>query len=345
MTTDSTTDVTADSPTAATTGSRTPLRIGTRGSELALFQARAVARLLQGHGISSEIVVIKTSGDRLADAALSDIGGKRLFVKEIEDALLERRIDLAVHSSKDMPVTLPSGLQIGAVLPREDARDAVVLTASLRGEDAGSVEGVTRTLGRQPRIGTSSVRRIAQLRRLWPGAHFAPIRGNLNTRLRKLDEGGFDALVLAAAGLRRLRFDDRISTPLPVAACVPAPGQGIIAVELREDDEAARTVTASINDPVAAAALAAERAVIVRLGGGCQMPIGAHAAIDGSQIRMTAVVVSLDGARAAHATAEGTLGDPRAVGQLVAERLIAEGADDIIAEVMRAHAAVEGLQP
>src|SRR5688572_15087805 len=192
------------------------LRLGTRGSQLALFQATAVATLLKTHaGLNCEIVVIKTSGDRLADAALSVIGGKRLFVKEIEDALLAGDIDLAVHSSKDMPAVLPEGLQLGAVLPREDPRDAVILPA---GDDAAlTLDDVVKRLGRAPRIGTSSVRRSAQLTRLFPGAQFPPVRGNLGTRLAKIDaRRDYDALVLAAAGLKRLQRESRISALLPV---------------------------------------------------------------------------------------------------------------------------------
>jgi len=323
-----------------------PLRIGTRGSELALFQANAVASLLRdASGTPTEIVVIKTSGDRLADATLSEIGGKRLFVKEIEEALLDRHIDLAVHSSKDMPVSLPDGLAIGAVLPREDARDAVVLPAGLAGTESETVDSLTRILGREPRIGTSSVRRIAQLSRLWPAARFAPIRGNLNTRLRKLDGGEFDALVLASAGLLRLRQGDRITASLPIDACVPAPGQGIIAVEIRTDDETTARLVQGIDDRDAAVALAAERAVIVQLGGGCQMPIGAHASASGTTLRMSAVVVSLDGTRAAHAAGDGTVDDPEGLGQTIAQQLRDDGADEILADVLRAHVNVEGLQP
>ena len=323
-----------------------PLRIGTRGSELALFQANAVASLLRdASGTPTEIVVIKTSGDRLADATLSEIGGKRLFVKEIEEALLDRHIDLAVHSSKDMPVSLPDGLAIGAVLPREDARDAVVLPAGLAGTESETVDSLTRILGREPRIGTSSVRRIAQLSRLWPAARFAPIRGNLNTRLRKLDGGEFDALVLASAGLLRLRQGDRITAALPIDACVPAPGQGIIAVEIRTDDETTARLVQGIDDRDATVALAAERAVIVQLGGGCQMPIGAHASASGTTLRMSAVVVSLDGTRAAHAAGDGTVDDPEGLGQTIAQQLRDDGADEILADVLRAHANVEGLQP
>jgi hydroxymethylbilane synthase len=322
------------------------LRIGTRGSELALFQANAVATALRERaGVTCEIVVIRTSGDRLADATLSQIGGKRMFVKEIEDALLAHDVDLAVHSSKDLPVVLPEGLRIGAVLPREDARDAVVL-----GERAGvrsslSMDSLAHELGREPRIGTSSVRRSAQLTRVWPTARFLPVRGNLNTRLRKLDSGDFDALVLASAGLLRLQYAHRISTALPIDACVPAPGQGIIAIEVRSGEEKIQDLVASIQHEASAAALSAERALVVRLGGGCQMPIGAYATMSGGSMSMTAIVASLDGTRTARAEATGDSDNPDRLGVTIAERLLAEGADDILADVHRAQAPVQDLQP
>ncbi len=318
------------------------LRVGTRGSQLALFQAHAVASLLRARaGAEAEIVVIRTSGDRLADAPLSEIGGKRLFVKEIEDALLAGEIDLAVHSSKDMPAVLPEGLEIAAVLPREDPRDAVVLPHS----GALTMDAVRDALGTEPRIGTSSVRRIAQLIQLFPGARFLPVRGNLDTRLRKLEAGGYDALVLAAAGLRRLEHGSRISAALPIELCVPAPGQGIIAVEVRSRDAAVISVVARIDDRDSSLALRAERTVVVRLGGGCQMPIGASATVQGDRLALSGIVVSLDGGRAARAHAEGPAHDPEAVGIAAAEQLLAGGADAILAEVGRAHADVEGLQP
>ncbi len=330
------------------------LKLGTRGSQLALCQANAVAALLLGRaGIECEIVIIKTSGDQLAEATLAQIGGKRLFVKEIEDALLGGEIDLAVHSSKDMPAVLPDGLAIGAVLPREDARDAVALPAdgakvrrkTDRGDVGVSLEELVARLGQGPRIGTSSVRRTAQLTRLFPRACFLPIRGNLDTRLRKLDAGEYDALVLASAGLIRLEHRARISTALPVPACVPAPGQGIIALEVRADDDRMARASAAINDARARAALDAERAVVIRLGGGCQMPIGAHAQVVGGTLHMTAIVLSLDGAQAVRAESYGAIGDGRTVGSAAAEQLLEQGAEDILADVERAHAAVEGLQP
>jgi hydroxymethylbilane synthase len=320
------------------------LRVGTRGSELALFQAHTVAALLgEQPCVSCEIVVIKTSGDRLAEATLSEIGGKRLFVKEIEDALITGDVDLAVHSSKDMPAVLPDGLEVGAVLAREDPRDAIVLPESNAAPLA--LDDIIRTLGRAPRIGTSSVRRSAQLTRLFPGASFLPIRGNLDTRLRKLDSGQYDALVLASAGLRRLGRGERISAALPVDACVPAPGQGIIAIEIRSGDHAVRAHVAKIDDRQAALALKAERAVVIRLGGGCQMPIGACADVTDNAITVTGIVVSPDGSRAARAFAGGSAENAEAIGNNVADQLLARGGGDILADVQRAQAAVEGLQP
>ena len=329
------------------------LRLGTRGSQLALWQARAVAaRIVETGGPACRIVIIKTSGDRLQDAPLSEVGGKRLFVKEIEEALLRDEIDLAVHSSKDLPAVLPEGLAIAGVLPREDPRDAVVLpaSASLRiaapASEAPGIEELVRALGRSPSIGTGSVRRIAQLAGLFPGARFTPIRGNLDTRLRKLDAGEQQALVLAAAGLRRLGFAARISLSLPPGACVPAPGQGIVAVEIREADEAVRRVVAPIDEPAAGAALLAERALVEALGGGCQTPVGALASpLDDATLELVAVVASLDGRRAVRASARGARREPVTLGRLVARQLIIDGAADILAEARREQSAVEGIQP
>src|SRR5439155_19040787 len=197
------------------------LRIGTRGSQLAMWQARAVAGLLESRGQGVELIVIKTTGDRLQEAPLAEVGGKRLFVKEIEDALLRGDVDLPVHSAKDMPAVLPDGLAVAATLPREDPRDALVLP---RGAAAPDLAHAAAAICDSPTIGTSSVRRIAQLSTLLPRARFVAIRGNVDTRLRKLDQGGFDALVLAAAGMKRLGFGARISAPIPPADCIPAPG-------------------------------------------------------------------------------------------------------------------------
>ncbi|PYR10372.1 MAG: hydroxymethylbilane synthase [Acidobacteria bacterium] len=326
------------------------LRIGTRGSQLALWQANTVKRRIEeAGGPACRIVVIKTSGDRLQEAPLSEVGGKRLFVKEIEDALLRNEVDLAVHSSKDMPAVLPEALTIAAVLPREDPLDAVVLplgSIRLRPPSIASIDDLVAALGRSPSIGTGSVRRIAQLTRLFPGARFTPIRGNLDTRLRKLDEGAHDALVLAAAGLRRLGFASRISLTLPAAACVPAPGQGIVAIEVRDGDDDTRRAVVHIDDRAAGAALKAERAVVEALGGGCQTPIGALATPeDGDTLQLVAVVVALDGSRAVRAHARGPRERAAALGASVGAQLLADGAGDILADAHRAQAAVEGIQP
>jgi hydroxymethylbilane synthase len=308
-----------------------PLRLGTRGSQLALWQAQSAAdQVTQSGGPAIRIVVIRTTGDRLQDAPLSESGGKRLFVKEIEEALLNNSIDLAVHSSKDMPAWLPGGVIIGAVLPREDPRDVVVLPDGVRAKPS-TIEELARALGRHPSIGTGSVRRIAQLTRMLPEARFSPIRGNLDTRLRKLDAGEHDALVLAAAGLRRLGFEKRISMALPTAVCLPAPGQGIVAIETREDDDRAREAVARVNDASARAALDAERAVVEALGGDCQTPLGALATPVGQdELELEAVVVSLDGSRAVRAHGRGLKTDAQALGASVAADLLSGGADEIL---------------
>ena len=323
----------------------TRLRIGTRGSQLALWQARAVAAAIEeSGGPSSEIIVITTSGDRISQAPLAQVGGKRLFVKEIEDALLDDRIDLAVHSAKDMPAALPDGLAIGAVLPREDPRDAIVLGAG-HPSAATDLDALVAALPPDPRIATGSVRRVAQLKRLLPRATFEPIRGNLDTRLRRLARGDADALALAVAGLRRLGVSDRISVILPVDACVPAPGQGIVAIEVRVEDARSRTPLDPITHVATAAALEAERAAVAALGGGCQVPLGAVALPIGQELELYAVVVSLDGTRAVRARARMRADDPARLGAEVARRLIEDGAREILDDVHRAMAPVEGIQP
>jgi len=313
------------------------LKLGTRGSQLALWQARTVAsRIADAGGPPCTIVVIKTTGDQLQEAPLSEIGGKRLFVKEIEDALLRQQVDLAVHSSKDMPADLPPGLVIAGVLPREDPLDAVVLSERLvssNGSRVQSVGDLVSALGQHPSIGTGSVRRIAQLSRLLPGARFSAIRGNLDTRLRKLDAGEHQALILAAAGLRRLGFGARITLTLPVSACVPAPGQGIVAIETRQEDRDVAGFATRITDPTAAAALDMERSLVRALGGGCQTPIGALASPAGERmLELVAAVVALDGSRAIRASARGSFDEAVAVGARVGAQLLADGAGDILAE-------------
>jgi hydroxymethylbilane synthase len=330
------------------------LQLGTRGSQLALWQAHAVAaRIAAAGGPPCRIAIIKTTGDRVQDAPLSEVGGKRLFVKEIEDALLRREIDLAVHSSKDMPALLPDGLKIAAVLPREDPLDAIVLPSTAgahaarnAGTATQTIEEVIAGLGRSPAIGTGSVRRVAQLARLLPAARFAPIRGNLDSRLRKLDGGEYDALVLAAAGLRRLGFGSRISLALPASACLPAPGQGIVAIEIRQDDEEVQRVVERIDDYAAAMALVAERALVAALGGGCQTPIGALASpVDAETLSLVAAVIALDGSRAVRGHEQGPVRDAAGIGARVGARLLADGAGELLEDARRAHGAVEGIQP
>ena len=315
----------------------TALRIGTRGSSLALWQARTVASLLAARGVATDIVTYKTSGDRLQDAPLTETGNKGLFVKELEDALLTGAIDLAVHSAKDMSVTLPDGLLIAAVLPREDPRDAVVLPR-LRHGAGGQAGGqapldlgaVKAALGDAPSFGTSSIRRTAQLRALFPNARFGAVRGNVDTRLRKLDGGEFDALVLAVAGLKRLGHAGRITLALDVEQCIPAPCQGIVAIEARIDVPAN---VREINDPVADVSFRAERAVVAALGGGCQLPLGALAIPAGPTLEMSAVVVSPDGARRVRGTAVGDAGQPEELGRQLAGALARDGAVAILDEV------------
>jgi hydroxymethylbilane synthase len=332
------------------------VRLGTRGSQLALWQANTVAaRIAAAGGPPCRVVVIKTDGDRLQERPLSELGGKGVFVKEIEDALLAGEIDLGVHSSKDMSAVLPQGLTIAGTLPRENPLDALVLPAMADGSrlmakalghpsyaishqpSALTIEGLVSALGPSPSIGTGSVRRIAQLTRLFPGARFTGIRGNLDTRLRKLDEGAHDALVLAAAGLTRLGFAARISLAIPAEACVPAPGQGIVAIEIRGDDGRSREAVSRINDAAAGDALTAERALLQTLGGGCQTPVGALASIvEGGRLAIVAVVAALDGSRVVRGRAQADRQDAAALGARVGAQLLADGARGILAEAERA---------
>jgi hydroxymethylbilane synthase len=310
------------------------IRLGTRGSQLALVQARLVDQRLLAHGVRSETIVIRTTADGRAETPLAELGTKRVFVKELEDALAAGTIDVAVHSSKDLPAALPEGLDLAAALPREDPRDALVLGAAHPGRD-WTRESLARAIGQAPRIGTSSLRRIVQLRRLWPSASFVPIRGNLDTRLRKLDHGEYDVLVLAVAGLNRLGSTDRVSMPLPVSLSVPAPGQGIVSLEIRRDDESTRGLVSPVNDEAAMTALAAERAVVLRLAAGCRAPLGAFARADGDGLRLTAVVASVDGEVALRHEATGPRGRPADLGIRVAEALLGQGARALLDEAER----------
>ncbi len=315
------------------------LRLGTRGSELALWQANAVAAgVRRRSGRECELVVITTTGDRLHEANLSLVGGKRVFVKEIEQALIRGDIDLAVHSAKDMPAELSDGLAIAAVLPRADPRDAVVQPAGAARLPELSAAGNDADGGPAPRVGSGSVRRVAQLRRAWPRAQFRLVRGNVGTRLRKLDAGDCDLLVLAVAGLERLGLAHRISMPLDPDVCLPAPGQGIVAVETRPGDADTGTALAAIDDRAARAAFTAERAVVTALGGGCQVPIGALAEGDGDRLRLRAMVASLDGSRRLCREAAMPADAALALGAAVARDLLADGAGPILEAAQRAAA-------
>jgi hydroxymethylbilane synthase len=311
----------------STTGT---LRIGTRGSRLALWQANTVSALLASSGLASELVVIKTTGDRSQAGPVPGDDTKRQFVKEIEEALLASQVDLAVHSAKDLPAVLPEGLVVAACLEREDPRDAIVLPQGTPASGWTAVLDLLNRPGASPRVGTGSVRRIAQLAQIFPEARFAPIRGNVDTRLNKLDADGFDALVLACAGLRRLGFEGRISAAVSIELCVPAPGQGIVAIETRSDDRPTRDMLQRIGNEAASGALQAERAVVETLGGGCQLPLGAIATRRDAELEMIGVVASRDGSRSIRRTAHGRADAPAALGQRLAAALAEAGAQELL---------------
>jgi hydroxymethylbilane synthase len=305
--------------------------VGTRQSALALTQTGQVVDHLREisvkHGIPCEFELKKivTKGDRILDVTLSKVGGKGLFVKEIEQALLEGEIDLAVHSMKDMPWELPEGLMIGAVPLREDPRDCLIT----RGADG--LDG----LPQGAKVGTSSLRRSSQLQHYRPDLRIESIRGNIDSRLKKLESEGFDAILLAAAGLHRIGWEDRISSYLPAEICLPAVGQGALCIECRDGDGFVLELLQHYNDARTALAVAAERSFLGRLNGGCQVPIGAYARIESadgnSVISITGMVGSPDGAQMLKETMTGT--DPEQLGSSLADALIARGAADILATV------------
>jgi hydroxymethylbilane synthase len=291
------------------------LRIGTRGSELALAQARETrARLVAAHGLAEEnfeIVVISTSGDRIQDRPLSEVGGKGLFTKEIEEALLDRRIDIAVHSSKDMPTVLPDGLELSCFLEREDVRDAVIGRAAARLEDLP--EGAV--------VGSSSLRRQALIRRMRPDVEVVMFRGNVQTRLRKLDEGQVGATLLAHAGLRRLGLADIITQLLPVDSFPPAPGQGAICIESRIGDGEVRDMLDPIGHQVTEASLSCERAFLGALDGSCRTPIAGHARIEAGTIRFHGMILTPDGTEAHEIEADGKQADAAAIGRKAGDKV------------------------
>ncbi|MEQ1440126.1 hydroxymethylbilane synthase [Fontimonas sp. SYSU GA230001] len=299
------------------------LRIATRESPLALWQAEHVrARLRAVHrGLDVVLVPMTTSGDQLLSAPLAQVGGKGLFVKELEAAMLQGHADIAVHSMKDVPVHQPEGLCLAAFLQGEDPRDAFVSSrhASLDALPQGA------------HVGTSSLRRQAQLHALRPDLRITELRGNVGTRLRKLDEGQYDAILLAAAGLLRLGLDARIREALDPARFVPAIGQGIVGIECREDDAATRALLAPLHDPPSALRLAAERAMNARLGGACQVPVAGHATVSGTRLRLDGLVGAPDGSRVVRAQVEGEAAAARSLGEQLAGRLLRDGARDILA--------------
>ena len=283
-------------------------RIGSRGSPLALAQARAVReRMASAHGVAPdaiEIRVIRTSGDAIQDRPLAEIGGKGLFTKEIEEALLRNEVDLAVHSAKDMATQLPAGLAIAACLPREDPRDVFV----------SRVAETLAELAAGARVGTGSLRRAALVRRLRPDLVTVPLRGNVETRLRKLGEGVADATILALAGLRRLGLDNAATAILDVEMFPPAVGQGVIAIEARADDDQSRALVEAINDADAAIALACERAFLAVLDGSCKTPIAGYARLAGGRVQFSGLIVKPDGSAAHTVSRTGPVRDAAMLG-------------------------------
>ena len=297
------------------------LRIGTRGSPLALFQARAVRELLAAaHGFDIAdiaIEVIRTSGDMIQDRPLAEAGGKGLFTKEIEEALLARRIDLAVHSSKDVPTFLPPGLMLATYLPREDARDVLI----------SSKAKTLKELPRSATVGTSSPRRQALVQRTRPDIKVVPLRGNVETRLRKLREGEADATILALAGLKRLALTGAIATIMSADDFLPAVGQGAITVETREEDESTRTLLAAINHADTATALTCERAFLTVLEGSCRAPIAGHATVSGDAIGFRGMILRPDGSEYFETARSGNLHDAVAIGADAGQELRRRGGD------------------
>lgn len=298
------------------------IRIGTRGSTLALRQTEWVReRIAKRHpGIHIEVVRIKTTGDKITDVPLATVGGKGLFVKEIEEGLLRKEIDLAVHSMKDVPTELPEGLHLGAITEREDPRDVLVSGDGLR----------LSALPTGARIGTSSLRRGAQLLGINPQWKIIPLRGNLDTRIRKLKTEDLDAVILAAAGVHRMGLEDRVTEYIHPDVMLPAVGQGALGIECSQEG-AVNTLIAFLNHSESAMAVEGERAFLRRLEGGCQVPIAAHGAIREGELFLQGMVAHLDGSRFFRADAQGD--DPEAVGVQLAEDLLVQGADKVLKEI------------
>ncbi len=301
------------------------IRIGTRGSQLALWQANWVQKAisLNWPQTTTERVVIKTKGDKILDVPLAKVGGKGLFVKEIEDALMDGRIDIAVHSMKDMPAELPPGLCISAVPRRENPLDALI------SEKYGSLAD----LPQGARVGTSSLRRSAQLLHLRPDLTILPLRGNLDTRLKKLTTTDLDAIVLATAGLKRLGLAHRISAHIDPETMLPAVGQGALCIESRINDKVIDPVVKALDDAQTHTAVLAERAFLHRLEGGCQVPIAAHATIVDEQLKLAGLVAEVDGRRIIKSEITGLWDQAESIGRELAEHLLAQGAGIILEEL------------
>lgn len=298
-----------------------PLRIGTRGSALALWQSRSIARVLaEQTGDEPELVIIKTSGDKFQKLSFSQIGTKGVFIKELEDALLDERIDLAVHSMKDVPTELPEGLTIAAIGKREDMRDALL---SLKG-------GTLASLPKGARVGTSSLRRQSQLLAARPDLRMLELRGNVDTRIEKLKRGDYDAIVLAKAGLDRLGLSSNISEVLSYEISLPAAGQGAIGIEARSADADTLRVLVSLEDPETRAAVTAERSALAGLGGGCQLPIGAWGRMGNGKLLLDVAVLSPDGTQRLVEKDAGSVGEADAIGRRVAQKLRERGATALL---------------
>ena len=300
------------------------LKLGTRGSALALWQANwTKAELENRHaGLTVELVPIKTTGDKILDVPLANIGGKGLFTKEIDEALLDGRIDLAVHSLKDVPFELPAGIDFAAIPERGDPRDAFISNGrKLQELPAGA------------RVGTSSLRRQVQLRRRFPALNLISLRGNVDTRLRKLASGEFDGIVLAVAGLKRLGHEQRITQILDDDIMLSAVGQGALGIVCRSNDESTRTVVGVLNHAATRAAVMAERGLLRALGGSCQIPVAGKASVQGDQLRLKGLVASLDGTRVIAEEISGAADQPHELGIELGRRLLSMGAGDILAEI------------
>jgi len=305
-----------------------PLRIATRRSRLALWQAEHVAALLRdAHpGLEVELVPMVTQGDRILDRALAEIGGKGLFIKELEVAMLEDRADLAVHSMKDVPAEMPAGFALSTVLERADPHDALV---SNRFREL-------QALPARARVGTSSLRRQCQLRHARPDLEIFPLRGNVETRLRKLDDGEYDAIILAAAGLKRLGLDERIASLVPAESSLPAVGQGVIGIECRESDEPTRVLVSALEHAPTRICLSAERAFAARLEGSCQSPIAGFAELVDDALRVRGLVGSPDGRTVYADELRGTPDEAEPLGDALAARLLDAGARPLLAELRAA---------